>query len=163
MLVRLRRESDLDAIAAASHDQDTRRWLDDRPLDEAARSTSLARIKEAWRSGKSAPLVIATAATDEPVGLVNLQFREDDVTTIAYSVFPAARGQGIAPRAVRLVAGWAQNDLGVAELLIEADPANAPSVRVAEKCGFERIGSRTRPGPDGGQQTLIVFTRTDHI
>jgi RimJ/RimL family protein N-acetyltransferase len=44
--------------------------------------------------------------TDQPAGLINPQFH-DDATTIAYSVFPAHHGQGIAPRAVRPVAEWA--------------------------------------------------------
>jgi hypothetical protein len=40
--------------------------------------------------------------TDQPAALINPQFH-DDATTIAYRVFPAHRGQGIAPRAVRPV------------------------------------------------------------
>lgn len=118
---------------------------------------SMARVEDAWRTGQATPLVIANAVTDEPIGIINLQFRDDDVATIAYNVFPSHRGNGIAPRAVRLVLAWALNDLGVAQLLLEADEANTSSVRVAEKCGFERIGSRTRPNPQGGQHTTVVF------
>ncbi|MFG2502223.1 GNAT family N-acetyltransferase [Streptomyces sp. NPDC048441] len=154
--VRFRRESDLQAIAAASYDPDTRRWLDDAPMDEATRSASMAHTQEAWRTGQATPLVIADATTDEPVGIINLQFRDDDVATIAYGVFPAHRGQGIAPRAVRLLAGWALSDLGLTQLLLEADPENTSSVRVAEKCRFQRIGSRVEPTADGGR-ALIVF------
>lgn len=32
--------------------------------------------------------MIADAETDEPIGLVNLELRDDDVATFAYSVFP---------------------------------------------------------------------------
>ncbi|MFF2045283.1 GNAT family N-acetyltransferase [Kitasatospora sp. NPDC058170] len=159
VVLRLRRVSDLGAIAAASHDPETRRWLDDTPMDEEARSTSMARVEEAWRSGRAAPLVIADAVTDEPVGIVNLQFRDDDVATVAYSVFPAGRGHGIAPRAVRLLAEWALRDLGLTRLLLEANEANTASLRVAEKCRFERIGSRTPPGTGGGHDTTIIFAR----
>jgi RimJ/RimL family protein N-acetyltransferase len=158
--VRLRRTGDVDAIAAASHDPQTRRWLDDDPMDAPARRTSLERVEQAWRSGRAAPLVIADAVTDEPVGITNLQFRDDEVATVAYSVFPAHRGHGIAPRAVRLLAGWAFADLGLDRVLLEADEENAASLRVAEKCGFERIGSRTEPGPEGGPHTTVVFART---
>ncbi|MGW1846984.1 GNAT family N-acetyltransferase [Streptomyces sp. NPDC001966] len=157
VVVRLRRESDVEAIAAASYDTETRRWLDDTPMDENTRRTSMTRVKEAWQTGQATPLVIANAVTDEPVGVINLQFRDDDVATIAYNVFPSHRGQGIAPRAVRLVLAWAMNDLGVAQLLLEADYANTSSVRVAEKCGFERIGSRTEPDPQGGRHMTVVF------
>ncbi|MEJ3749463.1 hypothetical protein WEI85_40160 [Actinomycetes bacterium KLBMP 9797] len=37
IVVRPRRADDLDAIAAASHDPDTLRWLDDPPMDAEAR------------------------------------------------------------------------------------------------------------------------------
>lgn len=97
VVVRLRSESDAEAIAAASYDPETRRWLDDTPMDENTRRTNMARVKEAWQTGQATPLVIANAVTDEPVGVINLQFRDDDVATIAYNVFPSHRGQGIAP------------------------------------------------------------------
>jgi len=154
---RRRRISDLDAIAAASQDPDTLRWLDDTPTDLKARAAGMTRVEEAWRSGHAAPLVIVDPATDDPVGLINLQFRNDDVATLAYSVFPARRGHGIAPHAVRLVAGWAFRDLGLTELLLETDEANAASIRVAEKCQFQRIGSRTALNSEGDEYTRLVF------
>ncbi|MFF0742913.1 GNAT family N-acetyltransferase [Streptomyces sp. NPDC004111] len=154
------RVSDLSAVAAASHDPKTRRWLDDPPMDESARSTRMSRGEEAWRTGRAAPLVIADAVKDEPVGVINLQFRDDHVGTVAYSVFPGLRGRGIAPRAVTLLAGWALSDrVGLTRLLLEADAENTASVRVAEKCGFRPAGSRTEAGA-GGPRTLLVFEYT---
>jgi RimJ/RimL family protein N-acetyltransferase len=155
--VRLRRVSDVDAIAAASRDPDTRRWLDDEPMDDEARRTSVARVEQAWASGRAAPLVIADAESDEPIGLVNVQFHDDEVATVAYSVFPERRGRGIAPRATRLVAEWALSDLGLRQLLLEADQANAASVRVAEKCGFERLDVRAEVDAGGAERTVVVF------
>ncbi|MGA8112676.1 MAG: GNAT family protein [Actinocatenispora sp.] len=158
--LRRRRPADLDAIAAASHDPLTRRWLNDAPMDETARATSLDRVEQAWLSGQAAPLTIADADTDEAIGMVNLQFRDDEVATVAYSVFPARRGQGVAPRAVHLVAHWALTDLGVTQLLLEADEGNAASIRVAEKCRFQPSGRRTEQDPDGEPRTTLVFART---
>lgn len=157
--VRPRRASDLPAIEAASHDPETLRWLDDTPMDAADRGTSLSRTEEAWRTGRAAPLVVADATTDEPVGIINLQFRDDAVATVAYSVFPAHRGRGIAPRAVRLLAGWALGELRLTQLFLEAAEANTASVRVAEKCGFERVGSRVETRAEG-PHTLLVFACT---
>ncbi|MFE6160519.1 GNAT family N-acetyltransferase [Streptomyces sp. NPDC056486] len=159
--VRMRRESDLPAIGAASHDPETRRWLDDEPMDEAALGTSMATVEEAWRSGRAAPLLIADVTTDEPVGIINLQFRDDEVATVAYSVFPAHRGRGIAPRAVRLLAGWALSDLGLAQLLLEAAAENTSSVRVAEKCGFQRIDDHVGPGAAGLPVTAVFACTKD--
>jgi RimJ/RimL family protein N-acetyltransferase len=154
--VRRRRESDLEAISAASHDPESLRWLTDPPMDESTRRTSMARVADAWQTGQAAPMVIAAADTDEPVGIVNLQFRDDEIATIAYSVFPANRGQGIAPRAVQVVSGWALGELGLTQLILEADQNNAASIRVAEKCGFTLTG--TRLDEDG--TTAVIFTRT---
>ena len=84
-------------IAAASHDPETQRWLEDEPMTPEREAGSLARAAEQWRSGTGAPFVIADAADDRPLGLLNLQLAE--VATLAVSVFPAARGRGIAPRA----------------------------------------------------------------
>ncbi|MER5700852.1 GNAT family protein [Micromonospora sp. NPDC002296] len=155
--LRLRQTSDLDAIAAASHDSETRRWLDDEPMSGEARRTSLARTDEAWRSGRGAPLVIVDAVTDEPVGIINLQFQSDDVATVAYSVFPENRGQGVAPRAVRLLARWALSDLRVKRLGLEADDENSASIRVAEKCHFQYVGTRIETLEDGEQKTKVIF------
>ena len=102
--LRYRRAADLDAICAASHDPETRRWLSDPPMDDEARAASMERVAEAFRTGRSAPLVIADWATDQPVGLINVQFRDDQVATIAYSVFPGHRGKGVAPRSTSATA-----------------------------------------------------------
>lgn len=150
--LRCRRAGDLDAISAASHDPQTRRWLTDPPMDAAARAASMERVTEAFRSGRSAPLVIADDENNEPIGLINLQFRDDHLATIAYSVFPAHRGKGVAPRAVRLMAEWAFGQLGLTELWLEIDPQNVASVRVAGKCGFEPAG----PGADGNGKLIFI-------
>jgi RimJ/RimL family protein N-acetyltransferase len=150
--LRLRTQSDVDSIAAASSDPEALRWLEDPPMDAAARATSVVRTEEAWRTGASAPMVIADAATDEPIGLVNIQFRSDDMATVAYSVFASRRGQGIAPRALRLVTTWALDEVGLDRLFLEADAENAASLRVAEKCGFQRVDSRA-----DGERTTVVF------
>jgi RimJ/RimL family protein N-acetyltransferase len=76
------------------------------------------------------------------------------VATIAYSVFPDRRGQGIAGRSVQLVTRWANEDLDVKELLLEIDSANRSLLRVAEKCGFLRTTSR-----DKANEGNIVFAR----
>ena len=101
---------------------------------------SLARAEEQWRSGAGAPFVIADAADDRALGLVNVQLGEE--ATIAVSVFPEARGRGIAPRALRLAAEWALRDMGLEEVIAEAAADNDASIRAIEKAGFRREGLR---------------------
>ena len=159
VLVRTRRSSDLDAMAAASHDPETLRWLDDGPLDAEARRTSMSRVDDAWRSGRATPLVIAESVTSHAVGIINLQFRGDDIASVAYSVFPACRGRSFASRAVALVAGWAFRDLGVRQLFLEVDAANAASIRVAEKCQFHRVDTTPDGSSSARRRTKLVFCR----
>ncbi|MEU3455512.1 GNAT family N-acetyltransferase [Micromonospora sp. NPDC006766] len=161
--LRPRREPDLAAIAEASHDPEIRRWLDDEPMDAQARRGWVARGEELWRSGKAAPLVIADAVTDEPVGSINLQFRSDTEATVAYGVFPQCRGRGIAPRAVRLLAHWALSDLKLERVILEADVRNTASIRVAEKCGFHRLDTRSETAAGDGQQSIAVFALYDSV
>jgi RimJ/RimL family protein N-acetyltransferase len=136
-------------IAAASHDPDTQRWLEDEPMTPEREAGSLERAAEQWRSGTGAPFVIADAADDRPLGLLNLQLAE--VATLAVSVFPAARGRGIAPRALRLGAKWGLRELGLERVVAEADPDNAASIRAIEKAGFRREGDR------GDKATFVLL------
>jgi hypothetical protein len=69
--LRLRRVDDAASIAAAARDAQSRHWLADRPPEDEDPHAALDRVREAFRSGRSAPLVIADAVTDAPLGLIN--------------------------------------------------------------------------------------------
>ena len=127
-------------IAAASHDPETRRRLEDEPLTPERERGSVSRAEEQWRSGSGAPFVIADLGDDRALGLVNLQFGED--ATVAVSVFPQERGRGIASRAMRLAATWGLRELGLRRVVAEAAADNAASIRAIEKAGFRRDGLR---------------------
>jgi RimJ/RimL family protein N-acetyltransferase len=136
----MRRAEDVPLIAAASHDPETRRRLDDEPLTPDRELESIARTEEQWRSGSGAPFVIAGAGDDRALGLVNLQFGED--ATVAVSVFPEERGRGIASRAMRLAASWGLRELGLQRVVAEAAADNVASIRAIEKAGFRQAGLR---------------------
>jgi len=141
IVLRLRKAEDVPLIAEASQDVETRRRLDDEPLTPERARTSVERTEEQWRSGKAAPFVIADAADDSPLGLLNLQFGDDEeVAGLAVSVFPGARGRGIAPKALRLGATWGLRELGLRRVFGEAAVDNEASIRAIEKAGFQREG-----------------------
>jgi RimJ/RimL family protein N-acetyltransferase len=150
--LRRRRTTDVRAQAEAAHDPETSRWLDDTPPDpDADPAISLRRTADSFAAGRSATLTVADATTDEPLGLVNVQFRSDALATLAYSVFPAARGRGIAGRAVALARSWGFGGLGLEELRLEIDPANTSSRRVAEKAGWTLLADELT---DRGEQVF---------
>jgi RimJ/RimL family protein N-acetyltransferase len=147
-------------IAEASNDPETRRRLDDEPLTPERARASLERTEEQWRSGKGAPFVIADAADDSPLGLLNMQFDDDrEVAEIAFSVFPETRGRGIASRAVRLAAAWGLRDLGLARVFAKAAADNIASIRTIEKAGFQREGLLRAYGKTHGvRHDCVMFS-----
>jgi RimJ/RimL family protein N-acetyltransferase len=98
----------------------------------------LERVAELWREGARATFAVADAATDELLGSVGLRI-VDGNGQIGYWVLPAARGRGIATRALRLVCDWAFSR-GFPRLQLLTEPENDASQRVAERAGFRREG-----------------------
>ena len=97
IVLRRSEERDVPLIADASDDPETRKWLDDEPLTAERQRGLVSRARERWGSGRAAPVVIADATTDVALGLVNVQFDDEEVAGVAVSVFPEARGRGVGP------------------------------------------------------------------
>jgi RimJ/RimL family protein N-acetyltransferase len=62
-----------------------------------------------------------------------------------------AHGQGFATEAVRAILVWGERHFGSQRPWCIIDPDNAPSIRVAEKCGFVKIAD----GSYRGAPTLV--------
>ena len=58
----------------------------------------------------------------------------------------AAHGRGFATEALRAVLAWTDAKLPGKPTVCVIEPANAASLRVATKCGYEPIGTRTYHG-----------------
>jgi RimJ/RimL family protein N-acetyltransferase len=160
IVLRERQESDVAAIAQASLDPETQRRLNDPPLDPGSRQESVRRAEHQWSSGTGAPFVIADAADDRPLGLLNLQLGADEeVGSLAVSVFPTARGRGVAAKALRLGALWGLRDLGLARVVAEAAADNYASIRAIEKAGFCREGTlRAHCKTHGERHDCVMFS-----
>jgi len=161
----MRRERDIAAIAQASHDPETKRRLNDSPPAAGREREGISRAEEQWSSGTGAPFVIAAAGDDRPLGLLNLQFGDDgEVASLAVSVFPEARGRGVAAKALRLGALWGLRELGLARVVAEAAADNLASIRAIEKAGFHREGTlRMHCKTHGERHDCAMFSlvRTD--
>ncbi|EEP73654.1 GCN5 N-acetyltransferase [Micromonospora sp. ATCC 39149] len=114
-----------------------------------------------WLTGVSADLAIVDARGGELAG--GCMLHHDEPATgqamIGYSLLPAGRGRGLATRAVRLVAGWAFDGVGLARVWAGTRPENAASQRVLERAGFSREGLlRGRlPGPGGTRIDSVLY------
>jgi RimJ/RimL family protein N-acetyltransferase len=77
---------------------------------------------------------------------------------VGYWLSPTARGRGAATQAVRLLAGWAFTELGLARLELTCGPDNESSQRVAERCGFTREGLLRSHVPfKAGRRDSVIF------
>ena len=124
--------ADAGSLAAAWADPEIVRWTavaaDRSPVAAAA---WIAGWDERRRRGLALDLVVAWAADDAVVlGEVGASFLTRP-PTIGWWLLPAARGQGIAQRAVRLFADRLRAAGAATELVAEVDPANAASLAVA--------------------------------
>jgi RimJ/RimL family protein N-acetyltransferase len=99
------------------------------------------------RDGSAYNLLIAAVSDGERLGTVGLQVHDEEPVygELGYWVAAPARGKGVAPRAVRLLSGWALEELGLPLVEIHVLPANTPSHAVARKAGFSAAGRRLLP------------------
>ena len=67
---------------------------------------------------------------------------------------PHAQGQGYCTEAVRAALAWADETLKAQRIVAIISPANTPSVRIAERCGFGRREDATYRG-----ERILLFTR----
>ncbi|WUW22419.1 GNAT family N-acetyltransferase [Streptomyces sp. NBC_01463] len=119
------------------------------PFDEAAARTRLDRARQLRAEGTSILLAI-TLDGGAPLGEVMLR-RAPEGTELGYAVGPAHRGQGLAARAVRLMAGYAFEELGVENVILELEAENAASVSVARATGFRLLGVPLIEGEEKGR------------
>ena len=118
------------------------------------------RYVSGWDDGSRAGFAILTSddAFLGMVGLVELDLagRQGE---IGYMVAPAARGQGVAGRALRLVSAWALGPLGLERVELRISSENEPSLRVAERLGFVREGVvRSLHLKDDVRSDVVVYS-----
>jgi RimJ/RimL family protein N-acetyltransferase len=119
-----------------------RRWLTIRArriTPEVARADLVRPSEAGWRDGTMAHFAILGAG-DRLLGTISLRLYRHESAEVGYDLLPDGRGRGIATRAVRLVARWAFDELGVERLELRTHPGNRASQRVAERAGFTREG-----------------------
>ncbi|GAA5206180.1 GNAT family N-acetyltransferase [Streptomyces thinghirensis] len=123
------------------------------PFDEAAARARLDRARKIRAEGTTILLAI-TIDGRAPLGEVMLR-RAPEGTEIGYAVGPAYRGQGLAARAVRVMAAYAFEQLGVEEVILELEAENTASVAVATKAGFSLLDVPLIEGDEKGRPYVL--------
>ncbi len=161
--LRALRPKDADAVRELATDPDMQRWTTiPRYYRRADALRWCAVVRGQWEDPHG-DRVWAIDWTDAAgvtrfAGQVDLRPRPGRTAEIGYGLHPAARGEGVMARAVRLVAahGFAEGigDGPLVRIHWGAVVGNFPSRRVAWACGFTMHGTIPQsgpgyPGPDG--------------
>jgi len=76
-----------------------------------------------------------------------------------YTVFPAYRKKGYASEAAQALMDWAAREHGVRRFVVSISPTNEPSMRLARKFGFRKVGTVMDP-EDGVEDILLLDLNT---
>ena len=151
----------LDGLAELGRDADVQRFTYvPTPWPEGYEHTWLGRYEQA--DGTRAGFAVVDEASGEFLGMaalvrVDLEGRQAEA---GYIVAPAARGRGVAVRALRLLTTWAFAELGMERVELRIDVDNLPSVKVADRAGFVREGVlRSVHFKHGERADIAVYSR----
>ena len=112
--------------------------------------------------GERAGFAIVDEVSGEFLGMAAL-VRVDSAAREAeagYIVAPAARGRGVAVRALRLLTDWSLQELELERVELRIEVENEPSIRVAERAGYVREGVlRSVHFKQGLRADIAVYSR----
>ncbi|MQY14560.1 hypothetical protein SRB5_47280 [Streptomyces sp. RB5] len=153
-------DADLPVLRTLMDDPDVAYWTPlVSPFDEAAARAYLTRSRGYRAEGRTIQLAI-TRGGGEPLGEVLImrsrhEGQDPGTLEIGYSVGAAHRGQGLASRAVRVVAAYAFAELGAPSLVLELESENAGSVGVARSSGFRLLDVPLIEGTEKGRSFAL--------
>ncbi len=164
VLLRAWTASDADFLAHASKEPAVERYNGPMPESFAVALEWIDRFERGWRSFEveknptGTAFVIVDVASGEPVGMCGFDgWSNTDVTQFGYWLVEAARGQGLATRAVRLMTGWLF-ELGAARVFVTIESENTASAEVACRAGFVHEGTLRANGVwQGERKDVDVF------
>lgn len=72
-----------------------------------------------------------------------------------YTIFPDYRKKGYASEAAQALMEWGTREHGVTRFVVSISPENEPSLRLARKFGFRKVGTVTDP-EDGVEDIFLL-------
>lgn len=127
----------------AGEDDELVRWLNGGPGTRATVHAHVRRSIERWATdGPKLSFGIRVDRGATLCGTIDADLEAGHAPRqagLSYGLYPQFRGRGLATRAVRLVCRYLRERGDVDRVLIDVDPANVPSSRVAERAGFRFV------------------------
>ena len=114
-----------------------------------------------WQRWPAGPYLIESRASRRLLGSTGLAFETSLVAATGYVLAKDAWGCGYATEALGAIVGVAR-DLGIQRLYALCHPGHPASVRVLEKCGFEREGLLSHEFPNlgsGQPEDCLCYSR----
>ncbi|MFC4016834.1 GNAT family N-acetyltransferase [Micromonospora sp. GCM10011542] len=140
LLLRPWREADAPAVRDALRDPAIAQWNPQGGQVDDEAALLWVRRRADWSAGDHVSLAV-TAAGGTLLGSVSLHHIQGDQAGIGYWTVPAARGRGIAARAVVRLTGWGFAELRLHRVELCHAVANPASCRVAERAGYPAEGT----------------------
>jgi len=150
------RAGDEDAVHEACPDLEMLQWLPQIPRPYT-REDARPFVSRALALG---PHQFAIEKDGRVVGSIGMTVNQNETGHVGYWCLRSERGQGIVPRAVRLISRFAFEELELGRVELVTDPDNRSSQRVAEKLGFTREGVLRSHllHPDGRRRDSVMFS-----
>lgn len=165
ILLRTWEERDVDQILDACQDTSIQCYIPiPRPYHRADAVGYVARTARQWEDGSKAAFAVVDPADDAVLWGAIVLALSGATGQAAYWVVPSVRRGGIASRALALVTHWAFAELRLGVVLLEIDPTNVGSIRVAESAGYREAG-HLDVNFATGERNHLLFSRlfTDHV
>ncbi|QWQ43504.1 GNAT family N-acetyltransferase [Streptomyces sp. YPW6] len=150
-----------DARAFLSAYEETRRWHTHRPTTVAQVEEWFDGYRQDWEREKGCHWAVARDS-GEVLGRMALRRVDlaDGAANAAYWVLPAARGAGVASRALAAVSAWALDGIGFQRLELDHSTRNDASCRVATRAGFRLEGTKRNAAVhDDGRHDMHLHAR----
>ncbi|MGK5678156.1 GNAT family N-acetyltransferase [Actinoplanes sp. URMC 104] len=142
LVLRAWEDADAPVFFAAYRDPAIRRWHTRHPASEQQVREAFAHYRLSWQREDGASWAVTRGG--EVLGRMALTGIDlaDGLAECAYWMLPAARGAGVAPRALVAVSDWALGEAGLHRLDLNHSTRNDASCRVAVKAGFRLEGTK---------------------
>ena len=162
LLLRPWEPADAPAFLAAYQDPEIRRWHTRRPSSEARVREWFDGYRQAWEQERGGHWAVAGHGGEVVLGRIALGSvnLDEGIAGVGYWVLPAARGAGVATRALSALSVWALDGIGFHRLHLDHSTRNHASCRVAAKSGYLLEGTMRSAGVhDDGRHDMHLHAR----